>query len=166
MGLFRFFLAVNVMIFHILKVPNIGPFAVYSFFVLSGFLMTTIMKENYGYNLLGFKIYAFNRFLRLFPLHWILLLIAFTIVLLVGDNFASAYNGSFGIPTDVISIIANITLIYPSFHPIEVTPRLSPASWALTVELFYYILIGIGISKTKKVTIIWAISSLLYCVFR
>lgn len=166
MGLFRFFLAINVMIFHILKVPNIGPFAVYSFFVLSGFLMTTIMKENYGYSLLGFKIYAFNRFLRLFPLHWVLLLIAFTIVLLVGDDFSSAYNGSFGIPRDVTSILANITLIYPSFHPIEVSPRLSPASWALTVEIFYYILIGIGISKTKKFTIIWAISSLLYWIFQ
>jgi peptidoglycan/LPS O-acetylase OafA/YrhL len=124
------------------------------------------MKENYGYNLLGFKLYAFNRFLRLFPLHWVLLIIAFIIVLLVGDDFASAYNGSFGIPRDVTSTLANITLIYPSFHPIEVAPRLSPASWALTVEIFYYILIGIGISKTKKFTIIWAISSLLYWIFQ
>ena len=53
MGIYRFLLALNVVIFHLLDVPAIGPFAVFSFFVLSGFLMTLIMKETYGYSLSG-----------------------------------------------------------------------------------------------------------------
>jgi peptidoglycan/LPS O-acetylase OafA/YrhL len=67
-GIFRFTLALNVMIFHVMAIKVIGPYAVYSFFILSGFLMTTIMKNTYGYTVSGFKSYAYNRLLRIFPI--------------------------------------------------------------------------------------------------
>lgn len=46
-------LAFEVVVFHLLSVPIIGRYAVMSFFVLSGFLMTTIMHQTYGYTLKG-----------------------------------------------------------------------------------------------------------------
>ena len=166
MGCFRFALAVNVMLFHILQVPYIGPFAVYSFFILSGFLMTTIMKATYGYGFDGIKAYALNRFLRLYPVHWFLLLFSIAVIGLVGRDFAFNYNASFGIPTYKSAILANLTLIYPSFMPIDFNPRLSPPSWALTIELFFYLLIGLGLSRTKRITLFWVAVSAAFWLYR
>ena len=59
-GVYRFLLALNVVFYHVLDVPGIGPLAVYSFFVLSGFLMTMIMQQTYGYSVTGIKKYAIN----------------------------------------------------------------------------------------------------------
>ena len=92
MGIYRFLLALNVVIFHLLGVPAIGPFAVFSFFVLSGFLMTLIMKETYGYSLSGLSKYAMNRFLRLFPSYWVLLLITILAIGLVGNSNSKAFH--------------------------------------------------------------------------
>jgi len=46
-----------------------------------------------------------------------------------------------------------------------VSPRLVPATWAITVEIFFYLLICIGISKTKKKTIIWILFSIFYVIY-
>ena len=166
MGFFRFVLAINVVLFHILKVPHIGPFAVYSFFILSGFLMTTIVKDTYGYHIAGFKAYAVNRFLRLYPIHWFLLAFSVLVITTVGQDFAFEYNKRFGMPVEVSAWLANLTLIFPSFLPIEVAPRLSPATWALTIELFFYLLIGLGISKSKTSTLVWLLLSAVYWLYR
>jgi len=155
LGLFRFVLALNVMIYHIVEIPSIGQFAVYSFFILSGFLMTTIMNDKYGHSIIGFKKYAINRFLRLYPLYWLLSLLLLIMLYVTSSQFASLYHHELGIPSGVSNILSNLTLIYPAFYPIEETPRLAPASWALTIELFYYLLIGLGISKTRKRTFAW-----------
>lgn len=164
-GVFRFGLALNVMAFHILKVPNIGPFAVYSFFILSGFLMTTIMHESYGFNLRGLRKYSLNRFLRLYPTHWALLIITTIIIFITGDEYAHSINGAFRLPGNYFEYITNITLIFPAWNPIDVSLRLSPSSWALTIEIFYYCLIGIGLSKNKKITLIWFCLSIVYLCF-
>ena len=42
--------------------------------------------------------------------------------------------------------------------------RLVPPAWALTVEIFFYILIGIGITKSKKLTVLFFISGLFYTI--
>lgn len=49
----------------------------------------------------------------------------------------------------------NIFIIFPKFIPYEILPRLSPATWAITIELFYYGLIFFGISKTFSYSLIW-----------
>lgn len=48
------------------------------------------------------------------------------------------------------------------FFPFRESPRLTPPAWALTVEIFFYVLIGIGISKNKSITLTWLIISVLY----
>lgn len=165
MGILRFILAVNVVIYHLLDIASIGQFAVYTFFILSGFLMTTIMNDNYGYTMVGFKNYALNRFLRLYPLYWVLLLLISLSIWATSNQFANNYHYELGLPDSFISFLSNISLVYLSFNPITDTPRIAPASWALSIEIFYYLLIGLGISKNKTRTNIWFVFSVSTLLF-
>ncbi|GAC10820.1 acyltransferase family protein [Paraglaciecola chathamensis] len=159
-GVYRFILAVNVVIYHVLDVASIGPYAVYSFFVLSGFLMTMIMNESYGYSLDGFKRYALNRFLRLYPVYWCLLLLGICIILLIGNEVSGVFHAKMILPNDFASAIANVTMIYPAFEPVTYPVRISPATWALSIEILFYVLIGLGISRTRMITLIWLFASM------
>jgi peptidoglycan/LPS O-acetylase OafA/YrhL len=162
-GLLRTILAINVVAYHILKIPAIGPYAVYSFFILSGFLMTMIMQKTYGYTLLGFKNYASNRLLRLYPIYWILMLVTLIIIYIVGNDIAQEFHHSLKFPSTWQEFLANTLMIFPGL--MEYPTRVLPATWALTIELFFYLLIGLGISRNRNVTLCWFIASISYMVF-
>jgi len=164
-GLFRFILALNVVLFHILSVPEIGPFAVYSFFVLSGFLMTHIMQQTYGYSANGILKYGINRFFRLYPVYWALLIITLIMNLWIGNDFFISFHPSMQLPQTFSEIFANIFMIFPELSPRAYSPRLAPATWALTIELFFYLLIGLGISRNKLLSTLWFSLSLLYFLY-
>lgn len=163
-GIFRTLLAINVVAFHILKIRYIGPLAVYSFFILSGFLMTLIMQKTYGYSVTGLKRYAINRFLRLFPTYWVLLVITFGCIFVIGQDFVSSIHKSMIIPRSFSELLANIFMIFPSGTAFP--SRLSPAAWALTIEIFFYALIGLGLSYNKKITVLWLALSLIYLIYQ
>ena len=67
-------------------------------------------------------------------------------------------------PKSIMDWISNITMIYPEFIPHRFKPRLIPPSWALTNELIFYLLISLGISKTKKRTFYWLLFSIAYYI--
>ncbi len=73
LGSWRFFLAFLVAISHLYAHMIDGPaaYAVWGFFVMSGYLMTYVLTEKYGSNPLGLRAYAYNRFLRIYPLYFI-----------------------------------------------------------------------------------------------
>ena len=52
-GTYRILLAIMVVLLHYADVPMIGQYAVFAFFSLSGYLMTFIMQQNYGYTARG-----------------------------------------------------------------------------------------------------------------
>ena len=54
------------------------------------------------------------------------------------------------IPNDPSSWIANLFMVYPNFEPVLYPIRLAPTTWALTIELAFYLAIGLGFSKSKK----------------
>jgi peptidoglycan/LPS O-acetylase OafA/YrhL len=143
---------------------NDCPLAVYSFFISSGFLMTTIMHKSYGYSQKGMKNYCINRFLRLYPTYWFLVSIIILIILLVGSEFAITSHSKMQIPKNFGEWLSNWTMIFPYFNPIEYSPRIAPPTWALTIELFFYVLVGLGISKNKTISLAWFACSLLYIV--
>jgi peptidoglycan/LPS O-acetylase OafA/YrhL len=163
-GIFRTLLAINVVAFHLLDIRYIGPLAVYSFFILSGFLMTLIMQNTYGYSFKGFKRYATNRFLRLFPAYWILLTLTLGCIFFIGQDFVSSFHSRMLIPGSFSELLANVFMIFPSGT--DYPSRLSPAAWALTIEMFFYILIGLGLSYNKKITVLWLVLSLSYLLFQ
>jgi peptidoglycan/LPS O-acetylase OafA/YrhL len=157
-GLFRTYLAFWVVAHHLMAVPYLGKYAVQGFFVLSGYLMALVVTQVYGYSLRGFLVFAGNRLLRLLPSYWVVLCLTVFVILIVGNQTASTFRSAMYLPQTLSQWAQNATMIYPDWVPSRVSPRLSPATWALTVELFYYALIGLGLFRYRALT--WAIFGL------
>jgi len=161
-GIYRTLLALFVIMSHLMSITVIGQYAVHGFFILSGYLMTYIMTRNYGYSLDGIRGFCINRFLRLFPSYWFLCVLILPIICFAGIQNTLAFNYNMGIPSDALTWLQNLSMIYVDIIPMKVNPRLSPPTWALTVEILFYFLIAIGLSKTFTRTLIWVCLSLAY----
>ncbi len=160
-GTYRTFLALMVVALHLGGVPKIGAYAVFGFYCLSGYLMTLIMQTTYGYSVSGIGKYAANRFLRIYPIYWMSLLLSIVLILYLGNEYTSTYHRSIYFPGNLSELLKNLLL----FFPFRESPRLTPPAWALTVEIFFYIIIGLGASKSKSITLIWFMLSAAYHLF-
>ena len=161
-GIYRTLLALFVVASHMMSITVIGQYAVHGFFILSGYLMTHIMHRSYGYDLKGVRAFAVNRFLRLYPTYWVLCAVIVPILYFSGQLATSQFNYNMGIPLSTTIWIQNLSMIYADIIPMLVAPRLSPPTWALTVEILFYALIAAGLSKTRGLTLIWAGLSMTY----
>lgn len=161
-GTYRLALALIVMAHHLLTVPVIGQYAVFSFFVLSGFLMTAVMAGTYGYGADGFLRFAANRALRLYPAYWFAIILAIGVMALCGEAFTQAYRGAMFMPRGAGEWAANLSMFFPRLMPYDFLPRLLPPTWALTVELAFYLLIGLGLSRTRARSMLWLAASVAY----
>lgn len=157
-GMYRTILALMVVALHLGGVSFIGGYAVFGFYALSGYLMTFIMQTNYGYSLSGIYKYAANRFLRIYPMYIISIIFSAFLVLLLGEQFTANYHQSIYLPKDISEVVKNLSI----FFPLRESPRLTPPAWALTVEIFFYILIGLGLSRNKRIVLIWFVASAIY----
>lgn len=158
-GTYRTLLALLVVAHHLGGVPAvIAANAVFGFYVLSGYLMTLIMHQNYGYTFYGVSKYALNRFLRIYPIYWVSIALSAIIIIFVGEQYSVNYHPSIYFPDNSSELLKNIFI----FFPFRESPRLTPPAWALTVEIFFYICIGLGISKRKKFVLYWFLFSALY----
>jgi len=157
-GIYRTFLALLVVAQHIGNVPHIGAYAVFGFYMLSGYLMTYIVHKNYGYTLVGIYKYGLNRFLRIYPIYWVSALISLALIAVWGGAKAIEYHTSLYIPSSPMEVLKNVLIAFPYRE----SPRLVPPAWALTVELFYYAMIGLGLSRFKLLTLVWFVASVIY----
>lgn len=158
-GIYRTFLSLLVVIGHLFGPFQLGTYAVFGFYVLSGYLMTYIMQINYGYSFYGKLKFAVNRMLRIYPPYFIAILLSITILIVFGTQ-VTLFKSNIYIPTNITEIIQNIFILFPR----DANLRLSPPTWALTVELFFYMLICLGISRSKETTLIWFLASLVITV--
>ncbi|HHQ4533263.1 TPA: acyltransferase family protein [Aeromonas veronii] len=161
-GTYRTFLALIVVVHHLISIPIIGHYAVHGFFILSGYLMTFVMNVSYGYSLRGIRAFSINRFLRLYPSYWVVLLLTLLSVAFFGESNAIKYREFIFFSNSMQSILQNVSLLYIDLFPTNVSPRLSPPTWALTIEIIFYILIALGISRSKRITTVWFFLSILY----
>ena len=84
-GVLRTTLALMVMAFHLFAgIAPLGKYAVFGFYVISGYLMTLVMNDTYGHTWSGRYAFALNRLLRLYPQYWAAA--TFSIVLILGGN--------------------------------------------------------------------------------
>ena len=150
-GTYRLILAFMVVFLHLGGWPAFGEYAVFTFFCLSGYLMTFIMQENYGYNSDGRKKYFFNRLLRIYPLYLTACLFSLIVIFWLGESYTSQLIFNLKYPDSITGILSNLFLFITDHKNIA----LVPPAWALTVEILYYLLIGLGISKTKTTTWLW-----------
>ena len=79
MGLLRFLLAVSVVLAHSTDIFGFSlvnsQVAVQAFYIISGFYMTLILNEKYIGKSNSYKLFITNRFLRLYPIYWVVLLL-------------------------------------------------------------------------------------------
>jgi peptidoglycan/LPS O-acetylase OafA/YrhL len=157
-GFYRTFLALMVVALHIGGIPWLGGYAVYGFYMLSGYLMTLIMQRTYGYDVQGMGKYALNRFLRIYPLYWVAALFSLVLIYWLGEAYTSDFIKYMRYPMTLSDMIKNIFLLFPTVD----TTRLVPPAWALTVELCFYLLIALGLSKHAKIALVWLGLSVVY----
>ncbi|MBT8422801.1 MAG: acyltransferase [Gammaproteobacteria bacterium] len=160
-GTYRTLLALLVVLLHFAFVPLIGEYAVFGFFALSGFLMTLIMQRNYGYTITGIGAFAVNRFLRIYPVYWAACVVSALVLLSLPYVQTTGWNNGYYMPDTFRDWLYNLALILRfSQKPALVSP-----AWALTVELFFYACIGLGLSRTRAITWIWFALSVAYTIW-
>lgn len=161
-GLYRFCLSLAVVTNHLLAIPILGHYAVHGFFILSGYLMTLIMVKTYGYSANGIGRFCLNRILRLYPTYWVILALSILAILWFGEENSRKYRTFMFVPENLSQWLQNLTLTYWSIFPTTVLPRVSPPTWALTVEILFYVLVALGISRSRNVTTVWLLTSMAF----
>jgi len=193
MGLIRFLLAISVLIVHSDPIFGLrllpGYLAVQSFYIISGFYMALIFNEKYSHTQRPLFYFYSNRFLRLYPLY--LLVVLMTIGLSIVYGFALDDFGKFqyyinqyhNTPESTLALIllliSNIILIGQDIitffslnncghlifnglqSNIELQPYLFiPIAWTVSVELYFYLITPL-VSKQKTLFVVGTIGAVL-----
>jgi peptidoglycan/LPS O-acetylase OafA/YrhL len=147
---YRFILALCVVQGHMLdRVPGLAWHAVFSFYVLSGFLMTLVLNESYGFSPDGIVKFAVNRWLRLFPTYYAV--IGLTAAYIVFTGPLTQLNAAMALPATPWATFANLSIVNLTATDFsDVVPqRLSPTAWSLGIEMFCYALLAVYFAKSK-----------------
>lgn len=119
------------------------------FFALSGFMMYYIYRDSLGQSN-QLKNYLLNRFIRVYPLYW-LLTIVFLVILFINPNYGVGHE------TDTDTIISSFLLLQ---SPRELEPVLNVA-WSLVHTVFFYLVFSLlffsKINISKALIMIWAL---------
>ncbi len=135
-----------------------GNYAILSFYTLSGYLMTLVLQQTYGFSVDGLGRYALNRTLRIYPPYWAALLLS-VLVVTEFPEACRAIGARLRLPPDAAGWTKNIA-IFGLFPPQP--SRLVPPAWSLDVELTFYVLMGLLLSRSRAIVAIWLLSSLAY----
>jgi peptidoglycan/LPS O-acetylase OafA/YrhL len=160
-GYLRFVLASLVVANHVwLPVANqVGLHAVAGFFVISGYLMTMIINEVYiGSS--GLARYFANRFLRIFPLYWTVCGLTLVGLTTFPSVFGNLYSLIY-VPPSMSVWLRNVTLVNLISSPVI----LVPPAWSLTVEVAFYIAIGLCLGRGRWLAIVWFAMSVGYTLW-
>ena len=156
LNLARFFLAFNVVIFHLWNVaaPGAGPVAVLGFFFTSGFLITQIVQEVYVPRARSWA-FLLNRSLRIYPQYLLAVGLGLLSIYFYPD-VAHHINSYMRLPHDTGEWLAQITI----FGLDRSDVRVLPATWTLATELYFYLLMGLWTARSKKASLALCLISL------
>ncbi len=173
MGLIRLLLAISVITVHASPIFGLnfiqGQMAVEVFFMISGFYMALILTEKYNKKS-DYKLFISNRFLKIFPTYWLVLLISLLFQLIYwylnpnSPNIFSLFNKNYNLNfLSLISFITSNLLIFGQdillffglntttgslffttnfrlFKPEIYNFFFITQAWTLSLELFFYFL--------------------------
>jgi peptidoglycan/LPS O-acetylase OafA/YrhL len=111
-----------------------GGLGVTVFFVLSGFLITTLMREEYAaQGSISFRAFYLRRFLRLMPP--LVIVTAIAVALSLTSGLGSPFT-----PTGLLSVLCYFSNYFRILHgEIGLPPGLG-VTWSLAIEEHYYLL--------------------------
>jgi peptidoglycan/LPS O-acetylase OafA/YrhL len=132
-GFFRMFLALVVLVNHSSRI-DLGDWAVYSFFVLSGYWIYRMWIQKYSKTTAPIRVFWASRFLRILPVFWLANLLSFVIQHYVDPTFLSSVMPRWG----WLSATASNTLIFGSANLPRSQRALDPA-WSLDIEFQFYL---------------------------
>ena len=126
-----------------------GFFGVDVFFTFSGFLITSLLLEEFGQkgqiDLLGF---FRRRFYRIFPPVVLMILVTMPFTFLVRQDYVA------GIGSQIAGVLGFMTNFYEMLtggsYESQFIPHLFVHNWSLAVEVHYYILWGLAIWFLSK----------------
>lgn len=158
LGFLRTFLALVVVAGHLWGI-FLGVHAVYGFYVISGFLMTRIVNERYGYSLSGFSLYMLNRILRIYPAYWFACIAGLVLIFALGEWWTITFQRNLRLPEDAR---AWFTLFLNFYWYPDNASHLVPPSWAVAVEFLFFLLIGLGLGRNKLIVLVWLFMGVIY----
>ena len=151
-GIYRFILALLVLVTHIGKVEIYGGFAVWGFFMLSGFLITGVLNRRYGFTKDGLVEFGLSRALRLYPTYWLSIALAWVAVLMVAPRIDPLMvNDSLAVPLSLRDRLASFFILGNTFMGLgRAELALSPSAWAIDVEILLYVGSVVWLSRTPS----------------
>lgn len=160
LGTWRFFLAFLVVISHLWAGMIDGPaaYAVWAFFTLSGYLMTAGLATRYADGADGLRLYAHNRFLRIYPAYAVALAAGlFTLAALRHAGISPAgLNPQFMPPQSRLEWLANLAML----PGIPVRGLAVPVAAALFTEVGAYALLPL-LARSRHAA--WASFAITLC---
>jgi peptidoglycan/LPS O-acetylase OafA/YrhL len=161
MGIYRFVLACCVVIEHLSGnqyTSHTGMFAVFGFYVLSGYLITRILRETYDFDPIKFWS---NRALRLFPLYAIFLVIG--LLLIFGTPGAAAFFPAVWQGSPRAMDWFGVFTVFPmGLSPMDWHFRPVPSIWSVGVELLNYALLFVFLARSGSAALLAAVCAAAY----
>jgi peptidoglycan/LPS O-acetylase OafA/YrhL len=156
LNLVRFFLALNVVLFHLWNAaaPGAGPVAVLGFFFTSGFLITQIVQEVYAMPRHSWA-FLVNRALRIYPQYLAALGLGLLAIYLYPE-VAHHVNSYLRWPANAAEWLPQLAIVGLDHSNV----RVLPATWTLGTELYFYLLIGLVTARSKKASVVLCLASL------
>lgn len=167
--LLRFILASYVVLFHTgsYYFPNAGPFAVFGFYTLSGYLITKVLNERYYAKSSPMRDFFVNRFWRLYPTYFVAAGLGAVLAWLAADQ-AAYWNNVIRLPdpeTEMGWVLTNISIM--GLHlgiPVSSPIRFAPPAWSTAIEIYFYIFLFFVGARSEQITIKWLKLSILTCL--
>jgi peptidoglycan/LPS O-acetylase OafA/YrhL len=187
MGLLRLLLALSVVANHCGPIlgENLvgGQIAVQSFYIISGFYMSLILNEKYIGANGSYKLFISNRFIRLYPIYWTVLIVTLldfgmTAIITRGhslpkfDTYLSVHTNFFSlgylILTNLIIFGQDLVMFmgidpetgrffftsdFTQTHPPLHSFLFIPQAWTLGLELMFYLVAPFIVRKGFKVVV-------------
>ncbi|MFZ4057119.1 MAG: acyltransferase family protein [Ferruginibacter sp.] len=145
-GLFRFLLAFIVVIYHTVGAFPLGHYAVYVFFMLSGYWIFKMFEEKYSTYKTSYWVYLKSRLMRVIFVYWMVLIIGI-IVFFATTYLTQNYSWQQFSLTEIF--LKNIFIFGINQSPIMF---IVPA-WSLEVEIQFYVLVPLLVLIRKQVSI-------------
>lgn len=138
-GAFRLLLALIVVFHHATKYVKLGEFAVYVFFMLSGYWIVKMYKEKYSHLESPYVGFMVSRWLRIYPTYLVNFLLLLCFMFLLGwapaqlQNYAAEGQAQFWVSSFLLL----------SYNQLPEPSKLLVPAWSLDLELQFYLVFPI-----------------------